>query len=590
MNLKPLLLLALVPLAWSSASLNTGVYGPGSIQSGYPLNHESIETSLSSFNVFGSAMELKSPAGNKTNSSYHDINFALSYGILPFLEVGLLTPFHIDIFGNQSTGGIGDVTTSFKFQYPPYPHKESFSLSYLLQIKWPSGSKQQDGGFARSATHQSKIIDTTLYIYNDPNSNDSNEQLLWASTEELDQLNQVADSLGQDSITLVDSLNQYNDPSWQAYSSNSITYVLKLLMSADIQSLYAKLPMMAHLNFGLAISESNRENAFLFGLDLEYWIKNQYGLFWSMDAQANVSHSTQSIPWFSYPLSNTLGLNYPIEKHDMVLTGGLQFALNQQTKYRYEWKGPEATPADPIQYSYNKIPNWGLFVEISSEIALNPKDEDGDGIPDHKDRCPYQPEDPDGFMDFDGCLDADNDNDGVPDPDDACPSIPGKDKGCPPKSLKTSKNPQKKASKIFKGITPTAKPIQVPKPKKPLIRPVENTVTTPETENNTATKPEIKNTLEFETNITPAAKKPTEIQTKQLKVKKESVPKPSPQKNAPVSETNNTPAAKKPTEIQTKQPKVKKESVPTPSPQENLPKPESMKSTKKQNNSVTPGP
>ena len=57
MNLKPLLLLALAPLAWSSASLNGGVHGPGPIQSAYPLNHESVETSLSSFNVFGRRLE-----------------------------------------------------------------------------------------------------------------------------------------------------------------------------------------------------------------------------------------------------------------------------------------------------------------------------------------------------------------------------------------------------------------------------------------------------------------------------------------------------------------------------------------------------
>ena len=41
------------------------------------------------------------------------------------------------------------------------------------------------------------------------------------------------------------------------------------------------------------------------------------------------------------------------------------------------------------------------------------KDSDGDGIRDPLDRCPFQPEDLDGYQDQDGCPDPDNDGDGV---------------------------------------------------------------------------------------------------------------------------------------------------------------------------------
>jgi hypothetical protein len=51
-------------------------------------------------------------------------------------------------------------------------------------------------------------------------------------------------------------------------------------------------------------------------------------------------------------------------------------------------------------------------------------DTDGDGIPDHRDQCPHEPEDFDGFEDEDGCWDPDNDGDGIPDVDDACPDEP----------------------------------------------------------------------------------------------------------------------------------------------------------------------
>ena len=48
-------------------------------------------------------------------------------------------------------------------------------------------------------------------------------------------------------------------------------------------------------------------------------------------------------------------------------------------------------------------------------------DVDGDGIPDHKDRCPKQAEDLDNFEDADGCPDVDNDKDGIKDAQDKCP-------------------------------------------------------------------------------------------------------------------------------------------------------------------------
>ena len=41
------------------------------------------------------------------------------------------------------------------------------------------------------------------------------------------------------------------------------------------------------------------------------------------------------------------------------------------------------------------------------------KDSDGDGIYDHLDKCPSQPEDHDGYLDSDGCPEPDNDLDGI---------------------------------------------------------------------------------------------------------------------------------------------------------------------------------
>lgn len=50
-------------------------------------------------------------------------------------------------------------------------------------------------------------------------------------------------------------------------------------------------------------------------------------------------------------------------------------------------------------------------------------DNDGDGIPDVNDNCPNQAEDMDGWQDADGCPDIDNDGDGILDRDDKCPNV-----------------------------------------------------------------------------------------------------------------------------------------------------------------------
>lgn len=60
-------------------------------------------------------------------------------------------------------------------------------------------------------------------------------------------------------------------------------------------------------------------------------------------------------------------------------------------------------------------------------------DADLDGVDDAHDRCPGDHEDSDGYLDEDGCVDADNDQDSIADESDACPNQPGGagGDGCP---------------------------------------------------------------------------------------------------------------------------------------------------------------
>ncbi|HUS68871.1 MAG TPA: OmpA family protein [Kofleriaceae bacterium] len=57
-------------------------------------------------------------------------------------------------------------------------------------------------------------------------------------------------------------------------------------------------------------------------------------------------------------------------------------------------------------------------------VVKGPVDTDGDGLYDHEDRCPLEPEDRDNFEDEDGCPDPDNDKDTILDVADACVNDP----------------------------------------------------------------------------------------------------------------------------------------------------------------------
>jgi len=63
-----------------------------------------------------------------------------------------------------------------------------------------------------------------------------------------------------------------------------------------------------------------------------------------------------------------------------------------------------------------------ILIKEAVQVAILKTDRDGDGITDDEDKCPDEPEDPDGFEDEDGCPDLDHDNDGILEPNDLCPN------------------------------------------------------------------------------------------------------------------------------------------------------------------------
>ena len=99
----------------------------------------------------------------------------------------------------------------------------------------------------------------------------------------------------------------------------------------------------------------------------------------------------------------------------MKLTGIVEFAFGKA----------KDEDGDGVPDKKDKCPGTPPGVAVDENGC--PLDRDGDGVPDYKDDCPDQA----GDAKFNGCPDTDGD--GIPDKDDDCPAVAGlaKFKGCP---------------------------------------------------------------------------------------------------------------------------------------------------------------
>ena len=138
----------------------------------------------------------------------------------------------------------------------------------------------------------------------------------------------------------------------------------------------------------------------------------------------SVAYAKGSIGWIfqpavSYRLSDQLFLNVGVHYQYQDVSN------NQGTAYRLTDKpGGYNSILNSVTGSGNN--SYGVNIGLRFLFGKN-KDSDHDGIPNKRDRCPFDS----GLVQFKGCPDSDHD--GVPDIDDLCPRVAGlvQFQGCP---------------------------------------------------------------------------------------------------------------------------------------------------------------
>ena len=358
--------------SFAGAALSGGVTGNGTNVSAIPLDYKSLQVDFGGVYSPGGQLGLKKANGKAAavdGAERYDASSAINYGLFPFLETGLFFPYYKDLAsGGEEFKGLGDVRASLKLNYPPYPHKKGFEVSLLAQLDLPTATTAGEvGGYTRHAWYTTTGSDTAR----------------------------------------------------NAFGAKGPTLSTRMLTTANFGAIEGVVPILLHLNWGAAFAGSSSQNAFLLGGGAEVSPYPAVTLFWSFNSEVSISQAAKRIPIFEYPYASSAGLQFNIPKAHLQIYGGMDFVIHDFKDTLYA-PPSEASASQP---RFSRFPLRGWFAGLTTQFSFLPKDVDGDGIFEDKDKCPNDPEDFDGFEDDDGCPDLDNDKDGIPDALDKCPNV-----------------------------------------------------------------------------------------------------------------------------------------------------------------------
>ena len=173
------------------------------------------------------------------------------------------------------------------------------------------------------------------------------------------------------------------------------------------------------------LSETAKVQPYLFGGGGMMWDNIENGFAWNagLGFKFPVSTNTSLFLEAGYVsgVEGTRGGTVP-DYSSVVVTDDM-FKLTGIVEFSFGKAKDE--DGDGVPDKKDKCPGTPPGVAVDENGC--PLDRDGDGVPDYKDDCPDQA----GDAKFNGCPDTDGD--GIPDKDDDCPTVAGlaKFKGCP---------------------------------------------------------------------------------------------------------------------------------------------------------------
>jgi outer membrane protein OmpA-like peptidoglycan-associated protein len=202
---------------------------------------------------------------------------------------------------------------------------------------------------------------------------------------------------------------------------------LGLAATSDLAQSRFQWPVVAHVNLGYRKNGADFYDVLSFGTGAEYGFAPRWsvkGEYWHENRVGGVDnagiHSLDDI---------SLGAEY-LTKWGVTLLAGVAVDIGNGETSRVPFVDKDGYRT--YDMNARSSADAQLIVAVTFSGRIPDRDRDHDGVPDKLDKCPDEPQGPNGKF---GCPLRDRDRDGVPDDVDKCPDIPqgasGKD-GCPP--------------------------------------------------------------------------------------------------------------------------------------------------------------